>query len=146
MPNLPLSPGGNDRYGRGLGNVADELNQCAQVPTKVGAYRLLPLEPADDPDSGLFGFVGPEGLIGLFALPPIVEPPMVEPLIVEPLPEGEGAVGLPVKPGEVDPEVLPEGLPGAVVASPAAPGAVPAPPIAAPPPAPPAAPPPPPCA
>jgi len=66
---------------------------------------LLPLEPADDPDSGLFGFVGPEGLIGLFALPLIVEPPMVEPPIVEPLPEGEVADGLPVKPGEVDPEV-----------------------------------------
>ena len=105
----------------------------------------MPLEPADDPDSGLFGFVGPEGLIGLFALPPIDEP-----LIVEPRPE------LPVKPGEVDPDVPAEGLLGAVVASPGAVGAVAAspvfalPPIVAPPPAapapPPPAPPPAPCA
>jgi len=81
----------------------------------------------------LFGFVGPEGLIGLFALPPIDEPP-----IVEPLPEGEVADALPVKAGEVDPdvdpEVLAEGLLGAVVVSPGALGAVAASPVFAPPP------------
>lgn len=85
-----------------------------------------------DPDSGLLGFVGPEGLIGLFIVP---------------LPEGEAADGLLVKPGDVEPEVPAEGLAGMVVAPPAAPGAVAAPPvlglppIAAPPPATPAAPP-----
>jgi hypothetical protein len=53
-----------------------------------------------DPDSVLLGFVGPDGLFGLFILPPIDEPP-----IVEPEPEGEVADGLLVKPGEVEPEV-----------------------------------------
>jgi hypothetical protein len=88
------------------------------------------------------GFVGPDGLIGFFILPPIDEPP-----IVEPLPEGEAPDGLLVEPGEVDPKVPVEGLPGAVVEPPAAPGAVPPvlapPPIASPLPAAPAAPPPP---
>jgi hypothetical protein len=84
----------------------------------------------------------------LFILPPIDEPP-----IVEPEPEGEVADGLLVKPGEVEPELPAEGLPGTVAAFPAAPGAVAAPPVLAPPPIaaplpapPPAAPPPAPCA
>jgi hypothetical protein len=96
-----------------------------------------------DPDSGLLGFVGPDGLIGFFILPPVDEPPIVEPPIVELLPEGEAPDGLLVEPGEVAPEVPAEGLPGAVVAPPAAPGAVAPPPMAPPLPAAPAAPPPP---
>jgi hypothetical protein len=122
--------------------------QSILIPWRSKLYRSLPAEPVEDPDSGLLGFVGPEGLIGLLALPPMVDP----------LPEGEFADGLLLKPDEPDPDDAPdEGLVGAVVLSPALPGAVPAPPalepppIAAPPPAvPPAAPPPappvPPCA
>src|SRR5437899_1581037 len=130
MPDPPVSPGGKDRCGRSLSKCRRRQIEFL----KVVFYRSLPLEPADDPDSGLFGF------------PPIDEPPIDEPPIDEPLPDG-----LPVKPGEVDPEVPEEGLPGPVVASPGAPGAVaaspvlPPPPIAAPPPAPPAPPPPAPC-
>lgn len=153
--NPPLSPGGRDRYGQVSANVAGAHKLIGSIwlglprgRPQVGlTYLTYGSFPPGfvDPDSVLLGFVGPDGLFGLFILPPIDEPP-----IVEPEPEGEVADGLLVKPGEVEPEVPAEGLPGAV-AFPAAPGAVAAPPvlalppIAAPLPAPPpAAPPPPP--
>jgi hypothetical protein len=115
------------------------MNSVAIIRSVLTLYRSLPPEPADDPGSGLLGFVGPEGLTGL--LPRSDEPP-----IVDPPPEGELADGLLVKPEELEPDIPEDGSVGIVVAPPALPGAVVAPleppPMGAPPPAAPAAPPP----
>ena len=103
--NPPLSPGGKgSRYGQVSANVAGAHKLIESIwlglprgRPQVGlAYLTYGSFPPGfvDPDSGLLGFVGPDGLFGLFILPPIDEPP-----IVEPEPEGEVADGLLVKPG-----------------------------------------------
>ena len=59
---------------------------------RVGqSYGLTPPRLVDDPDSGLTGFVGPDGFIGLFFMLPTPEPGSVA------APAG-GTLGAPVKP------------------------------------------------
>jgi hypothetical protein len=90
LPDLSLSPGGAD-------DVLEIWANAAGLPNLRfvfgRSYGLAPPGLLDDPDSGLTGFVGPDGFIGLLLL--MLPTPPEPGSVAEP---AGGALGAPVKP------------------------------------------------